>query len=110
MRDEIVAAYYGEPVPPVDLFIGFDKFSAFDYPLLNLGKEDLYFTAGPSLYLSERQLRGILFDHLYTRRMPEPDYELLTPEQWEELRDYYEQAREGTLGVGRLRAGMWHPD
>jgi hypothetical protein len=109
-RDEIVAAYYGEPVPMVDLFIGFDKFSAFDYPLLNLGGEDMYFTTAPSLYLSERQLRTILFDHLYTRRIPEPEYQDLTSDQREELSAYYTANREKTLGVGRLRGGMWSPD
>jgi adenosine tuberculosinyltransferase len=109
-RDEIVAAYYGEPVAPVDLFIGFDKLSAFDYPLLNLGNEDLYFTAAPSLYLTEGQLRTILFDHLYTRRVPEPDYEAMTSEQRAEIKSYYADHREKTLGVGLLRGGMWHPD
>jgi hypothetical protein len=109
-RDDIVAAYYGEPLPPVDIFIGFDKLSAFDYPLLNLGKEDLYFTAAPSLYLSENQLREILFDHLYTRRAPEPDYGQLTHEQWNEIRSYYANNGDKTLGVGTLRGGIWAPD
>lgn len=109
-REDIVAAYYGELVAPVDLFVGFDKFSAFDYPLLNLGSEDLYFTAAPSLYLTEGQLRTILFDHLYTRRVPEPDYETLMPEQRSQIQSYYADHREKTLGVGLLRGGMWHPD
>jgi len=109
-RSEVVAAYYGDPVAPVDIFVGFDKFSAFDYPLLNLGQEDLYFTAAPSLYLSERQLREILFDHLFTRRTPEPDYTRLPPEGWNELKSYYAENREKTLGVGALRGGIWYPD
>jgi len=109
-RPEIVAAYYGEPVAAVNLFIGFDKFSAFDYPLLNLGEEDLYFTVAPSLYLTERQLREILFDHLYTRRTPEPDYAQLSSEQWNEIKSYYANNAEKTLGVGNLRGGLWHPD
>jgi tuberculosinol/isotuberculosinol synthase len=109
-RDDIVAAYYGEQLAPVDIYIGFDKFSAFDYPLLNLGREDLYFTAAPSLYLTESQLREILFDHLFTRRAPEPDYGQLTPEQRSELRSYYAEHGGKTLGVGKLRAGIWAPD
>jgi tuberculosinol/isotuberculosinol synthase len=109
-REAIVAAYYGEPVKPVDLFIGFDKFSVFDYPLLNLGNEDLYFTAAPSLYMTEEQLRAILFDHLYTRRHPEPVYERLTAAQQAELRSYYTANRGKTLGVGLLRGGLWYPD
>ena len=109
-RADIVEAYYGEPVAPVNLFIGFDKLSAFDYPLLNLGEEDLYFTVAPSLYLTERQLRGILYDHLYTRRVREPDYAQLSPDQQRTIKSYYANNGEKTLGVGILRGGMWHPD
>jgi hypothetical protein len=108
-RNEIVRAYYGEEVQPVNIFVGFDKLSVFDYPLLNLGEEDLYFTVAPSLYLTERQLREILFDHLYTRRGPMADYTELSPEQQDQLRSYYQTNREKTLGVGVLREGIWLP-
>jgi len=67
-RKEIVEMYYGEYLEKADIFIGFDRFTAFDYPLLNWGEEDLYFMVAPSLYLSKEQVREILFDHLFTRR------------------------------------------
>ncbi len=108
-RRELVEAYYGEYVEPVSFFVGFDKLSAFDYPLLASGEEDLYFTVAPSPYLTERQLRAILYDHLYTRRAPEPDYSKLTRADWDEMRAFYHAHREHTLGVGELRGGIWYP-
>ncbi len=109
-RRTLVALYYGEYVEPVDIFIGFDKFAAFDMPLLALGEEDLYFTICPSLYITERQLRAILYDHLYARR-GEPDYEALTAEDWAFMDAFYRLNRERTLGIGVQWAetGVWYP-
>lgn len=109
-RKALVSLYYGEHVEPVDLFIGFDKFCAFDMPLIATGDEDLYFTVSPSPYLSERQLRAILYDHLYARRGGEPDYDLMTHEDWDFMREFYRLNRESTLGVGtKLGGGVWYP-
>jgi tuberculosinol/isotuberculosinol synthase len=105
----LVEHYYGEYIPPVSLFIGFDKFSAFDMPLVATGSEDLYFTASPSPYLSERQFRAILFDHLFARRVEEPDYETLPKESIERMRAFYQLNQERTLGVGFVRDGFWYP-
>ena len=107
-RSEMVEMVYGEHVDPVDFFIGFDKLAAFDYPLLASGEEDLYFTVAPSLYLGEKQLREILYDHLFTRRAEEPGYEELTREDWAMMRGFYHANRETTIGVGELRANIWY--
>jgi hypothetical protein len=108
-RREIVEMYYGQYVEPVTMFIGFDKFSAFDYPLLGSGEEDLYFTVAPSPYLTTKQLRGILYDHLYTRRVEEPDYSKLAPEDIAWMKSFYKANREVTLGIGSLRKDTWYP-
>lgn len=110
-RRAIVEMYYGEYLDPVDFFIGFDKFSAFDMPLLATGSEDLYFTICPSLYLTARQLRDILYDHLFARRGGEPDYSVMTPEGWERMREFYRINRERTMGIGVKRepGGVWYP-
>jgi len=106
----LVKAYYGEAIPPVSLFIGFDRLSIFDYPLLNTGAEDLYFTVAPSPYLTADQLRKILFDHLYTRRIPEPEYTEMSPEEVEALRDFYHSNQDVILGTGELKSGVWIPN
>ena len=108
-RSEMVKMVYGENVDSVHFFIGFDKLAAFDYPLLASGEEDLYFTVAPSLYLDESQLRAILYDHLFTRRAEEPDYETLSREDWGMIRNFYYAHRADTLGVGKLRTGLWFP-
>lgn len=107
----LVEAYYGEYVPPVSFFIGFDKFAAFDMPLVATGEEDLYFTVSPSPYLTPRQLREILYDHLYTRRGQEADYDTLEPDAWMLMREFYRANRDHTLGVGAIqtRGGYWYP-
>ena len=107
-KRQIVEAYYGEYVGPVDLFIGFDKFSTFDMPLVTTGTEDLYFTVSPSPYLTERQLRAILYDHLYTRR-GEADYSTMDTDDWTCMRAFYQANLENTLGIGTKHRGIWYP-
>ena len=108
-KQTLIRKYYGEDVLPVSIFIGFDKFSAFDMPLLSTGAEDLYFSVSPSPYMTERQLRTILYDHLYLRCVPEPDYTKLSAEQLDWLRDYYRRNQDTVLGAGRLKFGLWLP-
>lgn len=107
-KRQIVEAYYGEYVGPVDLFIGFDKLSAFDMPLVATGAEDLYFTVSPSPYLTQRQLRDILYDHLYARP-GELDYSEMSSREWDLMGDFYQANMERTLGVGTKRGGVWYP-
>ncbi len=107
----LIEMYYGEYVPPVDFFIGFDKFCIFDVPLVLTGDEDLYFTVSPSLYLTERQLRQILYDHCFARRDDETDYADVSPEAWALMKRFYRVNLCKTLGVGarHQRAGFWYP-
>jgi tuberculosinol/isotuberculosinol synthase len=109
-KQTLVELYYGEPVPPVGFFIGFDKFSAFDMPLVAVGEEDLYFTVSPSPYLTARQLREVLYDHLYARR-GDAEYSTLEPDEWMLMREFYQANMGKTLGVGarQPRGGYWYP-
>jgi tuberculosinol/isotuberculosinol synthase len=109
-RQTLVQKYYGEDLPPVSLFIGFDKFSVFDMPLLSTGEEDLYFSLSPSPYMTQQQLRSILYDHLYVRPAPEPDYTKLTKEERDWLREYYRKNRDYAFGVGKLKFNLWLPE
>lgn len=110
-RDQLIEQYYGLPLKAVDFFIGFDKFNVFDMPLLSTGTEDLYFTVAPSPYLGQPQLREILYDHLYSRRIEETDYSEMSAQDWQLMRDFYTLNRDITLGVGgqQARGNYWYP-
>jgi tuberculosinol/isotuberculosinol synthase len=101
--------YYGEYLEKANIFVGFDRFAAFDYPLLNWGEEDIYFMVAPSSYLDNAQLRAILYDHMYTRRVPELEYKSGSDKTMNAIRKFYLQNREFTFGVGNLIEGTWTP-
>jgi adenosine tuberculosinyltransferase len=107
-RRELIETYYGEYVEKADIFIGFEKFNVFDYPMLGRGEESLYFTAAPSLYMRERQLRNILYDHIYLRPVQDPDYFTMPQEDFETMRRFYKANRDVTFGVGEMRGGIWY--
>jgi hypothetical protein len=109
-RAALIELYYGEPLPPVSLFITSGKFNVFGMPLLETDDTSLYFTAAPSPFLTERQLRAILYDHLYHRRSSaRSDYSDLTPDEIDRMRAFYQFHRETTLGIGAIRNGTWYP-
>lgn len=110
-KREIVETYYGEYVDPVSFFIGFDRFAAFDMPLITTGDEDLYFTVSPSPYLDQHALRAILYDHMFSRRMGETDYADLSPADWQVMANFYFVNRTSVQGVGCRHASgdFWYP-
>jgi len=77
---------------------------------LATGEEDLYFSVSPSPYMTPRQLRAILYDHLYVRPTPEPDYTKLSEEALHWLREYYRKNRDFAFGVGKLKFNLWIPE
>lgn len=105
----LIEMYYGEYVEPVSLFVGFDRFWAFDMPLVSTGSEDLYFTVCPSLYLTSQQLRLILYDHLYARQVPEPDYQQISQEALKWMKTFYRKNQNQVQGVGLVVDGFWYP-
>jgi tuberculosinol/isotuberculosinol synthase len=109
-KQTLIRKYYGEDIPAVSLFIGFDKFSVYDMPLLATGEEDLYFSISPSPYMTQHQLRAILYDHIYTRRTPEPDYTKLSSDELNWLRNYYRRNKDYAFGVGKLKFNLWFPE
>lgn len=56
-RREIIEGYYGEYVDKADMFIGFGRFSTFDFPLLSSGKTSLYLAAMISLTSNKHRRR-----------------------------------------------------
>lgn len=110
-KQSLIEMYYGELIPPVSIFISAGKPRAYDMPLLNTGDEDLYFTASPSPYLSEQQLREILYDHLFNRPKDKERYGLLKQEDREAMRAFYHANTRNILGVGEKHShwGIWYP-
>jgi hypothetical protein len=78
-------------------------------PLLATGEEDLYFSVSPSPYMTQRQLRTILYDHMYLRRVPEPDYTKLAAQELNWLRNFYRNHKDNVFGAGRLKFDLWIP-
>jgi len=109
-KEEIVVAYYGEPLPPVDIFIGFNRPSSFDMPLIATGSEDLYFTISPSPYMEQQLLRSILYDHLFSRPVSE-QYGEISPNYWQNLAEFYKINRIHVLGLGKQSddGSFWYP-
>jgi hypothetical protein len=59
--------------------------------------------------MTQQQLRTILYDHIYLRRAPEPDYTKLSSEQLDWLRDFYRRNKDHVLGAGSLKFDLWLP-
>ena len=64
----------------------------------------------PSSYLDYMQLREILYDHMYTRRVLEVEYMAEDDEKIVPVKDFYTRNRKMTLGIGKLLKGTWIPD
>ena len=111
-REEVVEVYYGEPVAPVDIFVGFNRTrTATLMPPFLGGQADLYFTVGLSFDFSQSQLRSILYDHLYARRGWHREYGELPNRAFPEMQAFYRLNRDAVTGVGRRYepGAVWHP-
>ncbi len=106
-RKELIESYYGEYLEKADLFIGFERFTTFDFPMLGWGNESLYFTVAPSLYLTTTALRKILYDHIYLRPLPDLDYSAVSDDDIIAIRNNYLARRDSVFGVGHLENGVW---
>jgi len=65
---------------------------------------------GDDFFEAYRQLRAILYDHIYLRRAPEADYAQLTSDELNWLRDYYRSNKDYAFGVGKLKFNLWIPE
>ena len=108
-RHDLINFYYGDSIDKIDLHIGSGKPKLFDLPLVWTGQESLYFTVAPSPYFDERQLRLVLFDHIFARKA-KTNYGQITAEQQEALQNHYRMCQDRILGVGDHSHswGIWH--
>jgi tuberculosinol/isotuberculosinol synthase len=107
-RRDLIEAYYGEYVEKADIFIGFEKFTVFDYPMLGWGMESLYYMAAPALYVNTRLLRNVLYDHIYLRPVPDADFFNMSEKNIESVRQYYKANLEFAFGIGEMRDEIWY--
>ena len=109
-RRELVQLYYGEDLCPANFFIGFDRFCAFDMPLIDDGNVALYFTVCPSPYLTTVQLREILYDYICLRNTTLENEHIQTEYPYlKNMKVFYDANRRQTQGIGFLMDGIWYP-
>lgn len=89
-------------MPDLSSYLGFAQPALFDVPLLTTGEEDLYVTLAPSPEFTKTQSREILYDHLVTRRIPDPDYLVFSEEAQAALTECNKRYSGVTLGIGRI--------
>ncbi|RMF28637.1 MAG: hypothetical protein D6759_15375 [Chloroflexi bacterium] len=112
-RDQLVVAYYGEPVEPVEVAIllaGQPRAASYLPPFLG-DDADFYFTINSPLGMDALQLRAILYDKLFARREAAREYMRLSPQGLAQIRELYERNRGHTLGIGRWSetGQFWYP-
>ena len=95
---QLLRNYYGVDVEAVNLVIGSGQPAIWDIPLLDINKASLYFMQAPTFFLTEENLRRILYDHLYARRNDDEVRENLKAEDW---KDY------SILGLGKNTPRGW---
>lgn len=106
---ELNERYFGESVPPVELFLSFGKpfVSPENMPLPLFGADaQCYFYQRPGYNLTEHELRTIFYDYAYTRRTWTADkssrYAGLAAQQ-----DVWAQGP--ILGLGGRLGPFWYP-
>lgn len=108
-RAELVQAYYGEPLPPLSVYVGSGRprIGMLRPPYL-CGSEDLYWAHGPLMRLDDAAWRRVIYDHLWARRTTggrnyaSDDHTLLT------IRNALLAQDGHIIGVGRSHElGFW---
>jgi len=107
---QAVQAFYGEPVPPISLYLGSGKpvFSSAWLPPFLTGSEKIqcYWLQKPGYSLDESQLRVIFYDYAYLRQTWQAD-KGGRAEQALVYRHAWESAP--VLGLGRRLGAYWYP-
>jgi hypothetical protein len=108
-RQELIQAYYQEPLPPLSVYLGSGRprIGILQPPFLS-GGEDLYWSHSPLMRLDDAAWRRILLDHLWARKTTggrnyaSDDHTLLT------IRNTLLAQDGRIIGVGRRHAlGFW---
>jgi hypothetical protein len=107
-RTELVAALYGEEIPPATLYLGSGKPQVEDsqIPLLLVGKLECYWRQHLGYDLDAKTLRTILYDYAYVR----PTWQADKTGRAEEVLTYaYAWQSPPVIGLGRRLGPFWYP-
>jgi hypothetical protein len=105
---DAIAAYYGQAIDPVDMYISCCKpgiFPAILPPFL-MGNVQCYWVLRPGFVADPRVVRELLYDYAYVRKTWQPD-KTGRAEMSLEHRQVWEQAP--TLGLGTRLGPFWYP-
>ena len=108
---DLIRAYYGEDIPPVDVFIRPCECRLSETMPAFLGSyAECYFTPIPTTEMKGNWYRKVIYDFMFVRRRTfgaKSYRENLDPEALAYLRGYYEQNAETVLGLGHRVGGFW---
>ena len=108
---DLVRAYYGEDVPPVDVFIRPCECRLSETMPPFLGEyAECYFTPVPATEMRGDWYRKVLYDFMFVRRRTfgaKSYRENLEPQALEYLRGYYERHATTVMGLGHRVGGFW---
>lgn len=107
-RSQLVAALYGEEIPPATLYLGAGKPQVEDsqIPPLLVGKMECYWRQHLGYDLDAKTLRTILYDYAYIRPTWQPD-KSGRAEQVVEYKAAWEDPP--VIGMGRRLGPFWYP-
>jgi hypothetical protein len=107
-RTELIAAFYGETIPPATLYLGAGKPQVEDsqIPLLLVGKLECYWRQHLGYDLDAKTLRSILYDYTYIR----PTWQADKTGRAEQVIEHA-QAWENppVIGMGQRLGPFWYP-
>jgi undecaprenyl pyrophosphate synthase len=108
---DLIRSYYGEDVPPVDVFIRPCECRLSETMPPFLGEyAECYFTPIPTTEMKGDWYRKVIYDFMFVRRRTfgaKSYRENLEPEALAYLRGYYEKNASTVLGLGHRVGGFW---
>lgn len=111
-QEDLIEAYFGISVPPIDIFIRTNEFKASGglTPLLINHDTQFYFPSSPGLIsINENNLKAILYDYLFNRNLSGGHYNHAPITQIEAtaIKDFYTSSQDHIAGVGKRIADIW---
>ncbi|NCQ56032.1 hypothetical protein COT86_00705 [Candidatus Collierbacteria bacterium CG10_big_fil_rev_8_21_14_0_10_43_36] len=111
-QQDLIEAYFGVNIPPIDIFIRTNEFKASGglTPLLVNHDTQFYFPSSPGLIsINENNLKAILYDYLFNRNLSGGHYAHapITSAEAVIIKDFYTNSQNHIAGVGKRIADIW---